>query len=77
MCGEDEEALKAANGTIMGLNFTAPAYSCWHLMKREASTSQVISILNMLWHLSWEIGEKLSQRQKEKGCMGSFHRAAD
>lgn len=73
MCGEDEEAPNAANGAVMGLNFSAPAYSCRHLMKREAFASRAISILNMLLRLS---REKLRQREKGKGCMGSLHRAA-
>lgn len=58
MCGDEADAQNAANGAVMGLNFSAPAYSCRHLMKREASANQAISILNMLRRLSHGIRER-------------------
>lgn len=76
MRGEDEKASNAANGAVIGLNFSAPAYSCRHLKKREASASRAISILNMLRRLSQDIGEKLRQRERKNGCIGSFYSAA-
>lgn len=69
MCEEDEAAANAANGTVAGLNFSTPAYSCRHLMKREAPASQAISILNMLRRLSREMGRNRENEKKKKERM--------
>lgn len=71
MRGEDEQASDAANGAVIGLNFSAPAYSCRHLIKREASASRAISILNMLRRLSQEIETKREKKRMHRKLLWS------